>query len=106
MASPELLRYSLIASAPLVVVLTGVAVRFGSRQGMARYAEVCWWSSIMCVPVEAITYLFCAWPLKGERLFSRDELPTLVALLAVWALVLAIPSSILAAYFQERKATR
>jgi ThiF family len=86
MASPELLRYALIATAPFVAILTGVALRFGSHRGMLRLAEVSWWSLLMCVPLEALTYLYSAWELKGEHLFSLDELPTLVVMLSAWAI--------------------
>jgi hypothetical protein len=106
MASPELLRYALIATAPFVAILAGVALRFGSHRGMLRLAEVSWWSLLMCVPLEALTYLYSAWALKGRHLFLLDELPTLVVLLSAWAIALAIPSSLLTAVFPTRKLAR
>ncbi len=61
------------------------------------FGQVCWWSLIACVPLEAITYLCCAWGLKGAALFSMKELPTMLLLLVFWSVVLAIPSALIAA---------
>jgi hypothetical protein len=96
MASPELLRYALIASIPLSVVLIVVGVRFGSSRLLTLFGQTCLWSLIAWVPLEALTYLYSAWGLKGMTLFSREELPTLLLLLAIWSIFLAVPSTLLA----------
>jgi hypothetical protein len=100
MASPEFLRYALIASIPLSVLLIGIAMKFGSPRLLTLFGESCWWSLIACIPLEAFTYLHSAWGLKGTTLFSREELPTLLLMLAVWSLFLAVPSTLLAAAFR------
>ena len=104
MASPELLRYVLIASAPFVAILTSNALKFGNRKEMLRSIEILKWSFLMCVPLEALTYLYVAWGLKGADLFSPHELPTLVVMLSAWALILAVSSSILAAFIPALRA--
>jgi len=96
-ASPEFIRYALIASIPLLVVLLGIAIRFGNSGLFTLFGQVCWWSLIACVPLEAFTYLYSAWGLKGTTLFSKEELPTMLLLLAFWSLTLAVPSTLLAA---------
>jgi hypothetical protein len=97
MASPELLRYALIASIPFPVILIGIALKFGNSRFYILFGQVCWWSIIACVPLEAVTYLCSAWSLKEATLFSKDELPTLLLLLALWSVILAVPSTLLAA---------
>jgi hypothetical protein len=97
MASPEFLRYALIASIPLSVVLIGIAMRFGNSGLFTLFGQVSWWSFIACVPLEAFTYLYSAWGLKGATLFSKEELPTLLLLLAFGSVILAVPSTLLAA---------
>jgi hypothetical protein len=54
-ASPE------IASIPLFVVLPGIVIRFGNCGLFSLFGQVCWWSLIACVPLEAFTYLYSAW---------------------------------------------
>jgi hypothetical protein len=96
MTSPEFLRYVLIASIPLSVVLIGIALRFGSSRLFTLFGEVCWWGLIACVPLEAVTYLYCVWGLKGTTMFSWEELPTLLLMLAIWSFVLVVPSTLIA----------
>jgi hypothetical protein len=60
-ASPEIIRYALIASIPLFVVLPGIVIRFGNCGLFSLFGQVCWWSLIACVPLEAFTYLYSAW---------------------------------------------
>ena len=54
------------------------------RLRFQRKLRVC---HLPCVPLEAFTYLFSAWGLKGARLFSKDELPTPLVLLASWSVI-------------------
>jgi hypothetical protein len=105
MASPELLRYALIASTPLSVVLIVIAVRFGDSRLLTLFGQVCLWSLIACVPLEAFTYLGSAWGLKGATLFSKQELPTLLLLLAFWSFIVAVPSTLVAMFIRARSAT-
>ena len=97
MESPELLRYASIASVPLSFVLIVNAMKFGSSRLFNLFGQVCWWSIITCVPLETLTYLYSAWGLKGTKLFSWQELPTLILMLAIWSIFLAVPSTLLAA---------
>jgi hypothetical protein len=97
MASPELLRNALIASLPLSVVLIVIAVRFGNSRLFTLFGQVCWWSILACVPLEVFTYVGSTWGLKGATLFSKEELPMLLLLLALWSIILAVPSTLLAA---------
>ena len=104
MASPELLRYALIASIPLSVVLIVIAAKFGDSRLLTLFGQVFLWSFIGCVPLEAFTYLCSAWGLKGATLFSKEELPTLLMLLAFWSLILAVPSTFVANFVRTRSA--
>jgi hypothetical protein len=90
MNSPELLRYVLIASLPLMLISIGLGWRFGNSRIAVLFAEIVWWSFIMWVPLEAISYICGSWSLHGRDLFSVDYLPLLMIVLTVWSLILAI----------------
>jgi len=93
--SPELIRYVLLGSPELGLLLIAIAF---SRRPLSQKKEICyllWWSVAMWVPAEAIEYIYVSWQLRGWSVFSAYNLPSLLLLLAIWSIALGLVTALL-----------
>jgi hypothetical protein len=84
MVSPEFLRYTLIATAPMEVLLS--AVLFGRRQrskSRVVFESVCL-SMLQWVPLELTAFVASNWRLRGNDVFASYNLPPLLIFLSIW----------------------
>lgn len=87
--SPELLKYILIATIPLSLIVAFAVLSFYRHicTGVVLLAAVL--SAIACVPMESVTYIFSEWGFLGPAIFERVHLPTLIGILFGWSVVVA-----------------
>ena len=90
MESPEILRYILIATVPLslVVALALLSSRQRSWAGLGAAAMLL--SAITCVPLESLAYVVSLWSLRNTTVFHPSNLPTLLGILFGWSVVVAV----------------
>jgi hypothetical protein len=93
--SPELIRYVLLGSPALSLLLIAIAFRWRPLSEKKEILYLLWWSIAMWVPAEAIGYICVSWPLRGWSVFSAYNLPFLLLLLVIWSTVLAFASALL-----------
>jgi hypothetical protein len=88
MVSAEFLRYNLIATAPLALLL--LAVLFYRRRRLKLRAvllESISLSVLQWVPLESIAFVTSNWRLRGNEVFAPGNLSPLLILLLAWATV-------------------
>jgi hypothetical protein len=86
MVSPEFLRYTLIATAPLALLLTAVLF-FRRRRLKLRvvlFESICL-SALQWIPLELIAFVTSNWRLRGNEVFALYNFSPLLILLLVWA---------------------
>ena len=93
--SPELIRYVLLGSPVLSLLLVAIAFRWRPLSQKKEIIYILWWSVAMCVPAEAIEYICVSWQLRGWSVFSIYNLPFLLLLLATWSMALGLASAML-----------
>ena len=103
MESPETLRYILIGTVPMAIVLTLALVQLGRRSGRQVLIGAFGLSVVMCVPLESFAYVVSGWNLRGSEVFGRD-LPTLLLLLIAWGTVISLLAFLAVFLFRVRSA--
>ena len=93
--SPEVLRYILIGTLPLSLVVAFALLCFYRHLCIGVGLLAMFLSMIACVPMESIAYVLSAWGLRGVEVFNRSNLPTLMGILFGWSVVVAILSTLL-----------
>jgi hypothetical protein len=94
MESPELLRYILIATLPLTLLLMLALIQFRVRSIRRTLFAGFVLSAIMCIPMESFAFVISEWSLRGSEVFERNHLPLLLLLLVVWEAVIGILASL------------
>jgi hypothetical protein len=93
--SPEVLRYILIGTLPLSVVVGFALLRFYRQLCVGVGFLAVFLSMIACMPMESIAYVLSAWEMRGLEIFNRSHLPTLIVLLFGWSVVIALLATLL-----------
>lgn len=93
--SPELIRYVLLGSPALSLLLIAIAFRWRPLSQKKEIFYFLWWSGAMWVPAEAIEYIYVSWQLRGWSVFSAYNLPFLLLLLVIWSAALGLASALL-----------
>lgn len=93
MESPELIRYVLISSPLLCILMVAIAVCWASIPAERVVMQSVWCSLAMWVPLEALTYVVVSWELRRWNVFSLNNLPFLLLLLVCCSLVFALISA-------------
>jgi len=93
--SPELIRYVLLGSPALGLLLIAIAFRWRPLSQKKEIFYLLWWSVAMWVPAEAIEYIYVSWQLRGWSIFSAYNLPLLLLLLAIWSIALGLVTALL-----------
>jgi len=78
MESPELLRYILIATLPLTLLLMLALIQFRVRSIRRTLFAGFVLSAIMCIPMESFAFVISEWSLRGSEVFERNHLPLTV----------------------------
>ena len=91
--SPEFLRYLVLGSPWLFILLLLLIFRWRALPGIEATIYAIWSSVVMCLPAEGATYVWKAWGLWGWGVFLPYNLPFLLLILTIWSMVLALPSA-------------
>lgn len=87
--SPELLKYMLVGTIPLSLVVAFAVLSFYRHLCTGLFLLAIVLSAIACMPMESLTYIFSEWGLHGSAIFERVHLPTLIGILFGWSVVVA-----------------
>lgn len=93
--SPEILRYILIGTIPLTVVLLLILLRLRLQSTRHMFLAGFVLSGIMCVPLESLAYVSSNWGLRSIEVFRWGHLPMLLLLLLAWATVIGLMGSLI-----------
>lgn len=87
--SPELLKYMLVGTIPLALVVAFAVLSFYRHLCTGVFLLAIVLSAIACMPMESLTYMFSEWGLRGSAIFERVHLPALIGILFGWSVVVA-----------------
>jgi len=87
--SPELLKYMLVGTIRLSLVVAFAVLSFYRHLCTGVFLLAIVLSAIACMPMESLTYMFSVWGLRGSAIFERVHLPTLIGILFGWSVVVA-----------------
>ncbi len=87
--SPQLLKYMLVGTIPLSLVIAFAVLSFYRHLCTGVFLLAMFLSAIACIPMESLTYMFSEWGLHGSSIFERVHLPTLIGILFGWSVVVA-----------------
>lgn len=95
MESPEVLRYMLIGTLPMSIVVAFALLCFYRHLCVGVGLLAMFLSMLACIPMESIAYVHSAWPLHSVEVFNGSHLPALVGVLLGWSVVIAILATLL-----------
>lgn len=88
-ASPNLFR-ALVVLTPFAAAVVVVVGFVPPKATLARLVIRCISTSLAaCVPGESLVYIILDWKWRGSDIFLPSNLPTLMIVLLVWALIVA-----------------
>ena len=96
--SPQLLRYGLIATPYMVLLLVGILLVWKPVRPLIGALEL---STLIWVPLEACVYLMSSWGLRGWKVLEPSNLPFLLLMLFIWAGVTGAISALISVAIRQ-----